>query len=112
MLSYLEQNYQDYNLSSKSIALYHHVSVAYLNRIFKQKTGEAVASYVKNLRLEHARALLLSTNLSVESIARNVGFENTKYFYTLFKGKYGVSPSSYRINKSLLDAPGEEETIS
>lgn len=112
VLRHLEQNYQDYNLSSKSIALYHHVSVAYLNRIFKQKTGEAVASYVKNLRLEHARALLLSTNLSVESIARKVGFENTKYFYTLFKGKYGVSPSSYRINKSLLDAPGEAETIS
>lgn len=109
VLRYLEQNYQDYNLSSKSLALYHHVSVAYLNRIFKQKTGEAVASYIKNLRLEHARTMLLSTNLSVEAIARKVGFENTKYFYTLFKSKYGASPSSYRINKSLLDTPDEQQ---
>lgn len=112
VLRYLEQNYQDYNLSSKSIALHHQVSVVYLNRAFKQKTGEAVASYIKNLRLEHARTLLLSTNLSVESIARKVGFENTKYFYTLFKGKYGVSPNSYRINISLLDLPGEEKPLS
>lgn len=105
VLRYLDKSYQDYNLSSKSIALHHHVSVPYLNRILKQKTGETIASYVKNLRLEHSRKLLLSSNLSVEAIAKKVGFENTKYFYTLFKTEYGVSPSSYRINGSILNAP-------
>lgn len=104
VLRYLEQNYQDYNLSSKSIAKHHHVSVPYLNRILKQKTGETIASYVKNLRLERSRQLLLSSNLSVEAIAKKVGFENTKYFYTLFKAEYGVSPSSYRVNGSILSS--------
>lgn len=103
VLHYLEQNYQDYNLSSKSLALHHHVSVPYLNRILKQKTGESIASYVKNLRLERSRQLLLSSNLSVEAIAKKVGFENTKYFYTLFKAEYGVSPSNYRVNGSILN---------
>lgn len=98
---YLEENYQDFNLSSKSIALHHHISVPYLNRIFKQKTGETIAFYIKSLRLNHARQMLTSTNLSVESIAKKVGFENTKYFYTVFKNEYGLSPSNYRITHSI-----------
>lgn len=96
--SYLENNYQDIALSSKSVAMTFHVSVPYLNRIFKQKTGESISSYLKKLRLEHARTLLLDTGKPVEVIARSVGFENTKYFYSLFKAEYGISPNSYRTS--------------
>lgn len=107
VVRYLEQNFADYNLSSKSIAQEHHISVPYLNRLFKQKTGKTIALYLKQLRLERARQMLTDTNLSVEAIARKVGFENTKYFYTLFKNEFGVSPSNYRISRSLLDRPDE-----
>lgn len=105
VVRYLEQNYADYNLSSKSIAQEHHISVPYLNRLFKQKTGKTIALYLKQLRLEGARRMLTDTNLSVEAIARRVGFENTKYFYTLFKNEFGVSPSNYRISRSIIDSP-------
>lgn len=107
VLLYLEEHYADYNLSSKSLALHHHISVAYLNRIFKQKTGETIASYLKKIRLKRAHELLLNTNQSVESIAKKVGFENTKYFYTLFKTEYGVSPSNYRISHSIMHSSNE-----
>ena len=107
VVRYLDQNFADYNLSSKSIAQEHHISVPYLNRLFKQKTGKTIALYLKQLRLERARQMLTDTNLSVEAIARKVGFENTKYFYTLFKNEFGVSPSNYRISRSLLDHPDE-----
>lgn len=103
ILHYLEENFQNYNLSSKSIAQEHHVSVPYLNRLFKQKTGQSVATYIKQLRLSHAQQMLVESNLSVENIARKVGFENTKYFYTLFKNEFGMSPSNYRISHSILD---------
>ncbi|MGN0999802.1 MAG: helix-turn-helix domain-containing protein [Faecousia sp.] len=95
---FLENNYQDFSLSSKSVALNFHVSVPYLNRVFKQKTGESISSYLKKLRLEHARTLLMDTNKPVEIIAKNVGFENTKYFYSLFKAEYGISPNNYRTS--------------
>lgn len=104
IMQFLANNYQDFNVSSKSIALECHISVPYLNRLFKQKTGETVASYLKHMRLEKARQLLVDSNLSVEVIARKVGFENTKYFYTLFKNEYGSSPSNYRISHSVLEA--------
>ena len=103
VIQFLANNYQDFNVSSKSIALECHISVPYLNRLFKQKTGETLASYLKHLRLEKARGLLVDSNLSVEVIARKVGFENTKYFYTLFKNEYGASPSTYRISHSVLE---------
>lgn len=93
---YLAEHYQDYDLSSKSVAEYFRVSVSYLNRIFKQKTGESISSYIKKLRLEQARSLLLSSADPVEVVAKTAGFENTKYFYSLFKTEYGVSPNSYR----------------
>lgn len=103
---HIQKNYQDFNLSSKSIAQLFHVSSPYLNRVFKQKTGETPASYIKKLRLEHARALLTDTALSVETVARKVGLENTKYFYSMFKNEYGVSPNTYRTNhaKQQLDS--------
>ena len=103
IIRYLEQNFTDYNLSSKSIAQEHHVSVRYLNRLFKQKTGKTIAQYLKQLRLESACQLLSGSNLSVEAIARRVGFENTKYFYTLFKNEFGVSPSNYRLARSMIN---------
>ena len=109
VVRYLNQNYADYNLSSKSIAQEHHISVPYLNRLFKQKTGKTIALYLKQIRLESARRMLTDTNLSVETIARRVGFENTKYFYTLFKNEFGVSPSNYRISRSIIDSPEETQ---
>lgn len=109
VIQYLDKNFQDYNLSSKLIAQEHHISVPYLNRLFKQKTGDTIASYLKRLRLKYAQQLLLDTNLSVESIARRAGFENTKYFYTLFRNEFGVSPSNYRISRSITDSSDNME---
>lgn len=98
---YIEKSYQDFNLSSKAIATQHHISVPTLNRIFKKKTGDSVANYIKKLRLTKSVELLSKTNLPVEVIASDVGFENTKYYYTLFKSEYGISPAQYRITNSV-----------
>lgn len=105
---YLEKSYQDFSISAKSVAQHFHVSVPYLNRIFKQKTGESISFYIKKLRLEHARRLLLTSSHPVEVIAKTVGFENTKYFYSMFKTEYGVSPSTYRTSNR--NSPKSEET--
>ena len=46
---------------------------------------------------------MISTNIPVEKIALNVGFENTKYFYALFKYEYGIAPSNFRMMSSTKD---------
>lgn len=95
---YIERCYQDFSFSSKSVADHFHMSVTYLNRLFKQRTGDSIAVYTKKLRLEKARDLLLHSSCNIETVARMVGFENTKYFYSLFKSEYGVSPNNYRLS--------------
>jgi len=51
---------------------------------------------VKRIRLEHAKKLLSDSPYKVERISRLVGYENTKYFYRLFKKEIGMTPAEYR----------------
>ncbi len=102
-IDFIHSNYSDYNLSSKSIALDNHLSVATLNRGFKMKTGLSVSGYIKDYRINKSKELLMNSNLPVERIASKVGFENTKYFYSLFKKEYGISPANFRMLRSEND---------
>lgn len=65
-------------------------------RIFKDVTGTSPLEYRNNLRLDHAKELLLDTNLPVNEIGRSVGYASDAYFCDAFKAKIGMSPSQYR----------------
>ena len=47
-------------------------------------------------RLENAKKLLLSTNLTIDEIAHEVGYQTTKYFCKIFKEFEAVTPSQFR----------------
>jgi len=65
-------------------------------KVFKQVCGISPNQYHLNLRLDKAKELLTSTNLTVNEIAIQTGFESIFYFSKLFKRKNGVSPKIYR----------------
>jgi transcriptional regulator GlxA family with amidase domain len=48
-------------------------------------------------RLKQAAWLLSTTKLPIADVAVSVGYENTSFFYRIFKGKYGMSPRDYRL---------------
>ena len=48
------------------------------------------------LTQDEASRLLLETDQSIESIARQIGVENTKYFFVLFKKFKGMTPRQFR----------------
>lgn len=55
--------------------------------------------YLKNLRLEKAAEMLkVNPEMNVAEIADSVGFSDSLYFSKCFKGKYGLSPTSFRKN--------------
>ena len=60
----------------------------------KSLTGRAPQDFIRMLKLECA-AKCLREGLSITATAENTGFVNVKYFSTLFKKHYGVSPSAY-----------------
>ncbi len=69
-----------------------------LKRGFKEVFGTTVFGYLRDRRLERASALLLDQNMTVASIARNVGYTCPTSFTTAFKRRYGVSPKVYQIS--------------
>jgi transcriptional regulator GlxA family with amidase domain len=66
-------------------------------RRFTKATGLSPLDYVHALRLEEAKHLLETTDLPVEAIANDVGYEDTSFFGRLFRRKAGITPLQYRV---------------
>lgn len=73
------------------------LSVSRMSHLFKAHIGVGPSRYLKDLRMERARALLETTSLSVKEITARVGFCDISHFVRDFKRSYGVSPIRYRI---------------
>jgi AraC-like DNA-binding protein len=59
----------------------------------KALTGQSPNEFIRVIKLKHAKTLLLNGKHSVKDVALLSGFDNVKYFSTVFKKYYGQSPS-------------------
>ncbi|MEO8384656.1 MAG: helix-turn-helix domain-containing protein [Betaproteobacteria bacterium] len=76
-----------------------------LKRRFTAATGSAILGYVQNLRIEEAKRLLETSDISSEEIGSAVGYENTAFFRRLFKRCTGLTAGHYRrMFRPILDA--------
>lgn len=76
---------------------YSHSQVA---REFKEQTGTTLIDYLMYKRLEFSAELLLRTDLSILSIASQVGYDSLSFFIKLFKKIYGLTPLQYRKQRT------------
>ncbi len=97
VLREIEENYPRANLSA--LAQRCGVSVAYLSRLTREKTGYSYKELLQKKRLGRAAQLLCDSDLSVQEISLAVGYDNTSYFHNLFKKAFRQSPSQYRRQK-------------
>lgn len=65
-------------------------------RRFREATGYTPLGYLQALRLEKAKHLLETTQLSLESITARVGYEDSNSFRRLFQQRVGSSPATFR----------------
>ena len=72
------------------------ISENYLSRLVKQSTGRSVGAWIDIVRIQRAKRLLSSTDLSIIDIAASVGIEDQSYFSRLFKKETGMTPSAFR----------------
>lgn len=94
---FIQQNYTDQNLGAASISEEFRISTSYLSRIFRMDTGMGVVDYIHQVRIDAARKLLVTTNLSMEDIAVQSGFSNRWGFLRVFKELEGTTPGAYRL---------------
>ncbi len=101
VMDYVEQNYQDPELSLKQIAdKQFYMNVDYLGRRFQEETGQRFNHYLTEIRISKAKYLLRHTNDSIHEIAGKIGYgNNPKYFGILFRKATGCTPLHYRQKK-------------
>lgn len=90
---------QCWNIPQAEMAERVNASVAYFSRLFKRVIGETFTDYVTEFRMQEAQNLLHMTNLSIDQIARTLGYSRQSYFTNRFKSVTGMSPSQYRRNR-------------
>ena len=68
-------------------------------QIFTSLIGQSPEKYIIKLRIQSACELLASTDMTIQQIAKSVGYEDQQYFARLFRKYLGTSPSNYRATR-------------
>lgn len=84
------------DLTVERLARHAHTSPRTFNRRFREETGQAPGTWIRNRRLDHARELLESRDLSVDEVARLAGLGSAGNLRHHLRRGLGMSPSSYR----------------
>lgn len=70
----------------------------YLTEKFKKETGKSITSYIRDARIERAKILLQTTELSVADISEALAFNTPNYFIQSFRNVTGSTPAQFRRN--------------
>ena len=95
--NYIYANYKTVTLDDLSEEFF--LSKPYLSKYIKEKSGETFGDILKKVRMKKARAMLKSSNATVESIAESVGYQNVEHFNRIFKKMYDLTPVQFRNRK-------------
>lgn len=99
VLDYIDKNY-NHDLSVEMLASLVYLTPDYLSRLFKKSTEKSLSQYIRQVRMEKASNLLLTTNRKVIDIGTDVGYPNYSYFCQSFREYFGKSPEKYRQEES------------
>ena len=93
---YIQEYYQNPDLSVEMLCRELHMSPAYFSTMFKKETGQTYVAYLTEIRLNKAVELLNGTNDRTYVIAQNVGYQEQNYFRYVCKQRLGVSRTWFR----------------
>lgn len=99
VLTYLNANYNKH-ITLDELAKKSGYSKSRFSHIFSQVTGTTPIKYQNDIRLNLSCELLLSTELTITEISFSCGFNDPMYYSRIFKKKYNLSPTEYRLTVS------------
>ncbi|MBS4534345.1 helix-turn-helix transcriptional regulator [Clostridium sp. D2Q-14] len=95
VIAYITKHYE------KKISINDLANIAFMGRnklsyIFKLKYGVSIMEYLRTIRIEQAKDILINTSLPIQSVSAMVGYKNQGSFAERFKMDTGMSPTEYR----------------
>ena len=100
-LAYIQSNYRTASLTA--LANQMNLPDYALSKLIKTETGSTFKELLQQKRLHQAARLIRETDLPVSDVITLVGYENTSYFYRVFREEFGLTPREYRQSQ-----PGKE----
>ena len=92
---YLQEHLAE-DISLSILAEEFHLSGQYISQLFKNEIGVNFLAYLTTIRMERAKKLLVSTQLSIAEISERCGYADYRVFTKVFKKTEGSTPSQYR----------------
>jgi AraC-like DNA-binding protein len=94
VISYVQENMSD-PLTVSDLAERVALSPSAFSHLFRDVTGKSPYQFVKEMRLNRARELLLEGKLSVTQVSRAVGYSSSSHFINEFRDRFGATPRAY-----------------
>lgn len=94
ILKYIETHYKNGTLADISSEL--KLPPYHVSRLLKKYTSHTFKELLQQQKLQQAVYLLTHTTLSTDGIMEAIGYNNSSFFYRIFRERYGCSPGEYR----------------
>lgn len=95
-LALIDEELANPELSNLTLAKKLHISEVYLRKLFASNLGTSPKQYVKGMRIDRARDMLIVGSDTVSSIAAACGYSSVSVFCRAFKERTGLTPEEYR----------------
>ena len=95
MIDYIKQNFTS-KINAGDVAKMGGLSVGRALHLFKAETGLTISDYIKKMRIDYSKYLLLSTDISLADSAIEAGFFDQSHFTKTFKRIERMTPSHFR----------------
>ena len=105
---YVKEHFQE-KINLDEISAYSQLSKNYFCTVFKQEFNETFSSFLTSVRMDHAKKLLKTTNLSISEITFRCGYDSNNYFSTSFQKYVGMSPQQFRRTSGKAEAENEKK---
>jgi len=100
----IDGHYTEYSLDISRICDIIGVSQSHLSREFKRETGMTLTDYIGQQRLQEAKRLLSSSDLSIKEISQRIGYPDPRALTHLFRQTEGLTAAEYRVYIRSLQA--------
>jgi len=95
LIGYINENYSK-NLHLEDLSRKFYFNPNYLCMLFRRRLNTTFSEYIKSVRMNKAKELFESKNITVSEVSGLVGYRDYSYFHKTFSGYFGITPAQYK----------------